>query len=42
VDDIEARLRVIGQMMVNAKASERKKLQRERAHLEEKLRKVST
>lgn len=42
VADIEARLAVIAQMIPSAKSIERKKLQRERSDLEEKLRKVST
>ena len=40
--DIEARLVIINQMIPNAKAAERRALQRERSDLEEKLRKVAT
>jgi hypothetical protein len=41
VADIEARLAVISKMIPGAKVVERRQLQRERADLEEKLRKVS-
>lgn len=40
-DDIQARLAIIARMIPSAKVAERRALQRERADLEEKLRKVS-
>lgn len=41
VEDIQARLSIINRMIPGAKTAERKVLQRERADLEEKLRKVT-
>jgi hypothetical protein len=40
-DDIRARLAIIAQMIPSAKSVERKKLQKERADLEDKLRRVT-
>lgn len=40
-DDIRARLAIIGDMIRTAKAAERRKLQKERADLEDKLRRVA-
>lgn len=40
--DIEARIAIINKMIPSAKTSERRALQRERADLETKLRKVTT
>lgn len=40
-DDIRARLAIISKLIVGAKIAERRKLQKERTDLEEKLRKVS-
>lgn len=41
-DDIRARLAIIAQMIPGAKSTERKRLQKERSDLEEKLRKATT
>lgn len=41
ITDIEARLRIIAKMIESAAGKDRRALQRERADLEEKLRKVS-
>lgn len=40
-DDIQARLAIIAEMIRTAKMADKRKLQRERSDLEEKLRKVS-
>ncbi len=40
-DDIQARIAIINQMIVNAKPKERRALQRERADLEDKLRRAA-
>jgi hypothetical protein len=40
-DDIKARLAIIAEMIRTAQTAERRKLQRERSDLEEKLRRVS-
>ncbi len=40
-EDLTARVAIINQMIVGANKTERRKLQKERADLEEKLRKVA-
>lgn len=40
-EDLEARIRIINQMIPNAKPKERRALQKERANLEDKLRRAA-